>query len=217
MNHNRIWRLNQQAFNGKVTSWLDANRTRVCNAIREKAPDDAPDNKWWVMLLSLNAVTTILASTCQRLQGLTTLLQQPAAQLSYLRVRLLDSGKVEGPLPPERIQQLVLFSEPGIRALCAVKLADARVFIEGQGQIAINALASLDPDDTDEPIRSIAELYAGLVGGIATIVATISQTNQPSCDKELPPVQNFLRCYHINSLKCGQAPFVISLVDTKVD
>jgi hypothetical protein len=45
-----------------------------------------------------------------------------------------------------------------------------------------------NPEAADETIRSITELFAGLVGGIAKIAATRSQTIQPSSDKELPPV-----------------------------
>lgn len=171
----------------KVTPWLYRHRDRVICEVTAKSPHSAPDDSWWIALLSLNVVAGILAMGCKRLQGLTTLLTQQVAELDGLAGKLSKLCKVTGPLTSARIHQLLPSNEYVIRGAYAVKVDDARAFIEDRGQIAIDALGRLSSDESSASIRSIAGLFAGFVDGISKVVATRNSNNKALND-ELPPV-----------------------------
>ena len=60
----------------RVTAWLKKHRVRVVEYLNAKKPACTPTVDWWIVLLCLNSVATVLSSVAASLQGLSTLLSQ---------------------------------------------------------------------------------------------------------------------------------------------
>ncbi|KAI9911291.1 hypothetical protein PsorP6_009055 [Peronosclerospora sorghi] len=66
----------------RVTEWLIKHRVRVSEYLEGKKPACNPPVGWWIILLCLDSVATVLARTCSLLQGLSTLLSQKQADFT---------------------------------------------------------------------------------------------------------------------------------------
>eukprot|EP00171_Calliarthron_tuberculosum_P002966 IDg2966t1 len=155
--------------------------------VQQKQPACAPSLNWWILVLCLDSVATVLAATCSRLQGMSTLLSQQEAQLRELSATLSEMCAVTGPLSDASIAAL----DPTVpRARCGsyvVTCAAALAFIRDQGSFVIDALTLLPPNDVSSIAQSVANLFAGLYCGIVDVVATRDSNNRGLHD-ELPPV-----------------------------
>ena len=61
---------------------------RFWSYLDKKKPACTPTADWWILLLCLDSVETILAETVMCLQGLTTFLSQQLAQFKLLAASL---------------------------------------------------------------------------------------------------------------------------------
>lgn len=170
----------------RVTMWLANHRVRVVSYLEEKQPSCAPSLSWWILLLCVDSVATVLAATCSRLQGLSTLLSQQEAQLKELVASLSEMCTVTGPHSDASIAAL----DPTVsarRGSYAVTSEAALAFIRDQGSFVIDALTRLPPNDVSSIALGVANLFAGLYCGIIDVVATRDSGNRGIHD-ELPPV-----------------------------
>ena len=92
----------------RVTAWLKKHRVRVVEYLNAKKPACTPTVDWWIVLLCLNSVATVLSSVVARLQGLSTLLSQQEAKLKKLCANLSEMCKVEGPLSAAQLEAVDL-------------------------------------------------------------------------------------------------------------
>ena len=88
--------------------WLKMHCVRVTKYLNAKKPACTPTVDWWIVLLCLESVATVLSSTVMRLQGLSTLLSQQEAKLKKLCANLLEMCKVEGPLSATQLEAVDL-------------------------------------------------------------------------------------------------------------
>ena len=84
--------------------WLKTQCVRVTKYLNAKKPACTPTVDWWIVLLCLDSVATILSSTDMRLQGLSTLLSQQEVKLKKLCVNLSEMCKVESPLSATQLE-----------------------------------------------------------------------------------------------------------------
>ena len=80
-----------------VTPWLKTNRVRVTEKSNTKKPTCTPTAEWWIMLLCINSVATIILSTLSKLQVLITLILHQEAQLKEICTSL-GNLQVWGPM-----------------------------------------------------------------------------------------------------------------------
>ena len=171
----------------RVTEWLVRHRVRVSEYLQEKKPACKPPVGWWITLLCLDAVATVLAKTCSRLQGLSTLLSQQQADFSELCVVLSDMCLVKGPLSEEDFPESDLPVAHVRRGEYMVSYADALVYIRDQGIFVIDTMETLPETDATNIVISIANLFAGLYAGIKGVLAVRDSENIGS-SAPLPPV-----------------------------
>jgi hypothetical protein len=170
----------------RITALLANHRVRIASYLEEKKPACMPTRKWWIVMLCLDSVATILSATCTGLQGLTTFLHQQVSQFEQLKATLSDMCWINGPHSSEECA--VLNAEAFIfRDAFSVKLADAIAFIKDQGTFVIDSLAEIGDEEATDISRMIGNLFLGLFCGIAAIVATRTSQNEAS-SAELPPV-----------------------------
>jgi hypothetical protein len=170
----------------RVTSWLKTHRVRVIEYLDAKKPACTPTIDWWIVLLCLDSVATVLSSTVTRLQGLSTLLSQQDAELKKLCANLSEMCKVEGPLPAAQLEA-VDSATALTRGEFLVTFVHATDFIRDQGTFVIDSLAAMQPERSAAITQSVANLFAGLYAGVMAVVATRDSNNRSSLDV-LPPV-----------------------------
>ena len=170
----------------RVTAWMKKHRVRVLLYPDEKKPAFTPTADWWILLLYLDSVATIIAETGMCLQGLKTLLSQQLAQFKVLAVSLLEMCTVAGPLSTKQLTGLDSGTVVS-QGLYSVAFADAKAFIRYQGVFVMDVFAALPPEGADAIVPNVANLFSGLYSGIVAVVATQDSGNQRSPD-ELPPV-----------------------------
>lgn len=170
----------------RVTSWLRKHRVRVVEYLVTKKPVCTPTNDWWIVLLCLDSVATALSHTASSLQDLSTFLAQQDAQLKALGASLSKMCRVSGPLSTGQIAALN-FDTALRRGKYSVAFADAKTFIKDQGTFAIDTMAAIPPSRAEAITCAVANLFAGLYGGIIDIVASQNSHNQSSANV-LPPV-----------------------------
>lgn len=74
------------------------NRVRIVTYLYNKNPVCKPSLSVWIMVLSLDYVTTVLSATCSSLQVLRTLLSQQDAQFKLMCASLSEMCTIYGPL-----------------------------------------------------------------------------------------------------------------------
>ena len=84
--------------------WLKMHCVRVTKYLNAKKPACTLTVDWWIVLLCLDSVATILSSTDIRLQGLSTFLSQQEVKLKKLCVNLSERCKVESPLSATQLE-----------------------------------------------------------------------------------------------------------------
>ena len=87
---------------------MKTHRVRLTEYLNAKKLACTLTVDWWIVLLCLDSVATILSSTDMRLQGLSTLLSQQEVKLKKLCVNLSEMCKVEDPLSAMQLEAVDL-------------------------------------------------------------------------------------------------------------
>ena len=190
----------------RSVKWFVEHRIRVLQYLEEKSPACIPEPTWydemhsvvlnrsqrltlrnrWIVLQALHRVTKAIVTVVQRLQGMSTMLDQQRQQIQGLVNMLREMCPVEGP-----------FSETELRALNiniyvvsgshAASMEDARKFIDDLGSNVLEALETMNGQEIELIEMSVAQLFAGIVDGLLLIVAERDADNGAS-NSQLPPV-----------------------------
>lgn len=172
----------------KLTKFLEKFRVRICVYLEEKNPACTPTAIWWVYnMLALDRVATELTDVVTRLQGLTTLLSQQAAQLQALIVTLNGLCRISGPHDEAAIAAIDE-SSTVLRGSYSVNVSDARAYLEDLGSFVLQSLEELDANEVGVLERSIAGLFAGLVDGVSGVLAQRDLNNEADDNAESLPV-----------------------------
>jgi hypothetical protein len=133
---------------------------RIATYLEEKKPACTPTRKWWIVMLCLDSVATILSATCTGLQGLTTLLHQQVSQFEQLKATLSDMCRINGPRSSEECAGLN--SEAFVfRVALSVTLADAIAFIKDQRKFVIDSFAEIGDEEATDISCMVGSLFLG--------------------------------------------------------
>lgn len=202
----------------KLTKFLEENRVEISEYLDEKNPACKPDVVWWVVLIGLDSVASVLSKVVKRLQGLSTLLGEQKAQLEELVVTLCKSEllyehccssapanvlllgslgelcPVSGPHNESTLAQLMANEQTHVvRGAYSAKLSDARLFLDDLGSFVMNTLANhLDAEQVRSIESSIARLFVGVVDGISRIAALRDDRNEAEHAEDLPVIPTML-------------------------
>lgn len=137
-------------------------------------------------MLALARVTAEVLKVVIQLQGLTTLVSQQSAQISGLAQTLRELCPVQGPMSEDQLAAL----NPNLHVKSgsyATRLDHAREFIDDLGSYAVQAMQGFSREEVEMIESSVAQLFTGLVDGIADVVAERSASNAASVE-QLPAV-----------------------------
>ena len=157
-----------------VISWLKMHHVQVTQYLDAKRPAYMPKLHWWIALLCLDSVATVLSLTVSRLQGLHTFLLQQEAEVIQLCASLSEMCKIDCPFLAEQVMTIDMVTALS-QGLYAVAFVNAKTFIQDQGTFLIDILETIPPESTAAITWSIANLFA-------VITMRGSNNNQSSMD-----------------------------------
>jgi hypothetical protein len=137
-----------------------------------------------------------------KLQGYTTLLSEQTAIFSRLSARLCEYVPVQGPLSEEQLASLDV-NQYVVSGSYAARLDEARKFIDDLGLFVLGELKEIEDADVKTVEESVAQLFADLIAGIATVCAE-RESNNLASQQLLPAVTPqglvLMRCAEFSSI-----------------
>jgi len=125
---------------------------RVIEYLNAKEPVCKPTVDWWIVLLCLGSVATVLSSTVKRLQGISTSLFQHEAELKKLCANLSEIFKVEGPLSAVQLEAVdsATCLYIGIMEVAATRDSNNRSYTDALPPVLPHNLATIRTNEVCE-------------------------------------------------------------------
>lgn len=159
----------------RILEWLTKHHAHIISYIDDKSHACKPTLDWWIVIVCLHSVATILFVSC--LQRPNTLFGQHVVQFKKLNATLVDIYKVNMPIFDDNFVSLDLDVPRVLRGPYTMTFVDAKDFGKNQGMFVIYLFANLTPNRFTAILHSIANFSDGMYCGIVNVITNRDSNN----------------------------------------
>jgi hypothetical protein len=166
--------------------WVLSKRTQLEKWNSEvKDLSCTPEPYWWIVCAAINPLAIECNTTLVILQARDTCLSQQLVYIDHLVLRL--SLMVEAQLIDTEGSEAILNDAHYKKGAWCVAMSNIRSHVEDQGSWVSSILESLDEDEQDKVLHSVAKYAISLINGFSGVKAERDSNNLASME-ETPPI-----------------------------